>query len=288
MKLLIGAALVTSLAAAQVSMVVTAEPKHGGTASPVDQNEVMVWQDNQRRQVLDWVPLKGDQAALQLYILVDDALGQSFANQLGDLRRFIANQPLTTEIGVGYLHYGTVEISQTPTADHDRAAHAFRIPLASPGQSPSPYVSLSELIKKEWPASQGRREVLLVTSGVDLYYQEPDMEDPYLNAAIDDAQRAGVIVYTIYWGDAHRVGRGPWSTTLSQGYLTRLTEQTGGQTWDEGLWNPVDIQPFLAQLSARLNEQYRLTFANSGKPGLQPVRIRTEAPGVKLVAAGKG
>ena len=63
--------------------------------------------------------------------------------------------------------------------------------------------------------------------------------------------------------------------------------QTGGKTWDEGLWNPVSIQPFLANLSARLNEQYRLTFAGSGKPGLQPVRIRTEAPGVKLVAAGK-
>jgi len=217
-------------------------------------------------------------------------VGQGFANQIRDLRKFVDNQPPTTEIGVGYLRYGTVQISQTPTADHNRAASAFRVPLATPGQSPSPYMSISDLIKKKWPASattQGRREILLITSGVDLYYREPDFADPYLNAAIADAQRAGVIVYTIYWGDAHGVGRGPWSTTLSQGYLTRLTDQTGGKTWDEGLWNPVDIQPFLADLSKRLNEQYRLTFASSGKPGLQPVRIKTEAPGVKLVAAGK-
>jgi len=287
MRLLICAALTATLAAAQTSMVVTAEPKHGAAAGPVNQNEVMVWQGNQRRQVLDWVPLQGDQAAMQLYILVDDAVGQGFANQLGDLRRFVRNQPSTTEVGVGYLSYGSVQIRQAPTADHDRAAQAFRIPLAMPGQSPSPYMSISELIRNKWPASSGRREILLIASGVDLYYREPDLQDPYMDAAITDAQRAGVIVYTIYWHDARGIGRGPWSTTLSQGYLTRLTDETGGKTWDEGLWNPVDIQPFLVDLNKRLNEQYRLSFATAGKPGLQPVRVETEAPGVKLEAARK-
>jgi hypothetical protein len=288
MKLLIGAALVTSLAAAQVSMVVTAKTKHGDTSAPIGQSDVMVWQDNQRRQVLDWVPLRGDQAALQLYILIDDALPAALSDQFGDLRQFIASQPATTEIGVGYLRYGSVQITQAPTADHGRAASAFRIPLGTPGQSPSPYMSLSDLIGKKWPASNARREVLLISSGVDLYYRQADLDDPYLNSAIADAQRAGVILYTIYWGDAHGIGRGPWSTTMAQGYLTRLTDETGGESWFEGLGNPVSLQPFLDDLNARLGDQYRITFASSGRAGLQRVRVTTEVPGVKLVAARKG
>ncbi|MGA3023841.1 MAG: hypothetical protein ABSF98_03620 [Bryobacteraceae bacterium] len=287
MKLLIGAALVTSLAAAQVSMVVTAETQHGATSAQIDRRDVMVWQDNQRRQVLDWVPLRGDQAALQLYILIDDALPAAFSDQFGDLRQFIASQPATTEIGVGYLHFGTVQIAQAPTADHDGAARAFRVPLSAPGESPSPYLSLSELIGKKWPASNARREVLMISSGVDLEYGQADLDDPYLNSAIADAQRAGVIVYTIYWGDARGVGRGLWSTSMAQSYLTLLTGQTGGESWFEGLSNPVSLQPFLKDLNARLCEQYRVTFATSGKAGLKPVRVTTEVPGVKLVAPRK-
>ncbi len=276
----------TSLSAAQVSMVVTAEPQHGTSPALIDRQDVTVLQDKQRLPVLDWVPLRGDQAALQLYILIDDALPASFSNQLGELRQFIANQPATTEIGVGYLRYGSVQITQSPTADHDRACGAFRVPFGSPGQSPSPYMSLSDLIRKQWPASDARREVVLISSGVDLDYQSWDMNDPYLTSAVQDAQRAGVIVFTIYWGDAHGVGRGPWSTTMSQGYLTQLTDQTGGESWFQGIGNPVSLHPFLDDLSARLTEQYRVTFAKSGG-GLKPVRVTTEVPGVKLVAPRK-
>jgi len=286
MKFILWIAAVASLSAAQVSLVVTAEPQHGTSPVLIDRQDVTVLQDKQRLPVLDWVPLRGDQAALQLYILVDDALPSSFSNQFGDLRQFIANQPATTEIGVGYLRYGTVEIMQAPTADHDRAAHAFRVPFSSPGQSPSPYMSLSELIRKQWPASDARREVLLISSGVDLYYRSWDTNDPYLNSAIQDAQRAGVIVYSIYWGDAHGVGRGPWNATMSQGYLTQLTDQTGGESWFQGFGNPVSLHPFLDNLSARLSEQYRVTFAKSGG-GLKPVRVTTEVPRVKLVAPRK-
>jgi len=286
MKFILWIAAVASLSAAQVSLVVTAEPQHGTSPVLIDRQDVTVLQDKQRLPVLDWVPLRGDQAALQLYILVDDALPSSFSNQFGDLRQFIANQPATTEISVGYLRYGSVEIMQAPTADHDRAAHAFRVPFSSPGQSPSPYMSLSELIRKQWPASDARREVLLISSGVDLYYRSWDTNDPYLNSAIQDAQRAGVIVYSIYWGDAHGVGRGPWNATMSQGYLTQLTDQTGGESWFQGFGNPVSLHPFLDNLSARLSEQYRVTFAKSGG-GLKPVRVTTEVPRVKLVAPRK-
>lgn len=278
--------IAVSLSAGQASMVVTAEPQHANSPALIDRQDVTVLQNKQRLPVLDWVPLRGDQAGLQLYILIDDALPASFSNQLGDLRQFIANQPGTTQIGVGYLRYGSVQITQPPTADHARAAGAFRVPFSSPGQSPSPYMSLSELIKNKWPASDARREVLLISSGVDLYYHSWDMNDPYLNSAIQDAQRAGVIVYTIYWGDAHGVGRGPWNTTIAQGYLTQLTDQTGGESWFQGIGNPVSLHPFLDDLSARLAEQYRVTFAKSGD-GLKPVRVSTEVPGVKLVAPRK-
>ena len=68
--------------------------------------------------------------SLELYVLVDDAVSSSVGLQLSDIRRFIEQQPATSAIGIGYLRNGTVEIRQTPTSDHAKAAAALRIPLS--------------------------------------------------------------------------------------------------------------------------------------------------------------
>src|SRR5579871_6623874 len=62
------AASLTVVAQTPAGMVVTAEGAHDKAAPPVTAADVMVYQKDQRRQVLDWTPLKGDRGALEFYV----------------------------------------------------------------------------------------------------------------------------------------------------------------------------------------------------------------------------
>ena len=146
-----------------VQMVVTVEARHDKKEVPVlNREDVMAFQKHERLQVTDLVPCRGDHAALELFILIDDASGMSLGSQLDDLRQFIETQPAATSIGVGYMRNAAVDVAQDLTADHPKVAKALRLPLGSPGVMPSPFLALSDLIKR-WPTSPARHEVLLVS-----------------------------------------------------------------------------------------------------------------------------
>jgi hypothetical protein len=46
----------------------------------------------------------------------------------------------------------------------------------------------------------------------------------------------------------------------------------------------VTISPFLHDFEDRLNNQYRVTIAALNGKGVQPVKVRTEVPGLKIEA----
>jgi hypothetical protein len=83
-----------------------------------------------------------------------------------------------------------------PRDDHVQAAKALRLPLGISGINASPYFSLGDLLK-HWPKTSARREVLMVSDGIDRYYGSGNMDDPYLASAIEEAQCAGVLVFAI-------------------------------------------------------------------------------------------
>ena len=145
-------------------MVVTVEAYDGKDIPALNRDDVMVFERQDRAQVTEWIALQGDHARLELYVLVDDAVSSSVGIQLSDIRRFIEQQTAASAIGIGYLRNGIVEIRQTPTLEHAKAAAALRILLSSTGTMASPYLSLSDLTKR-WPAGSIRREVLMITSG---------------------------------------------------------------------------------------------------------------------------
>ena len=149
-------------------------------------DDVMVYLDNQRMRVTDWAPIQSDGIGLELWLLIDDGTDTSLGSQLEDLRKFVLEQPSTTQIGIGYLQNGTVRELQKPSADHALAAKAIRLPLGLPGASASPYLALLDLIQK-WPASERAREVVMVTSGIDPD-NGPGPLNPYLDRAIATAQ----------------------------------------------------------------------------------------------------
>jgi hypothetical protein len=237
-------------------------------------------------QIASLAPLRG-QNGLQLWLLIDDGASSTLGAQLADLKKFVLAQPATTQIAVGYMRNGGVQTVQPLTADHELAAKAMRLPTAMPGISASPYIALTELIHK-WPASPAAREVLMVTSGIDPDYGSgPD--DPYLDSAIDASQRAGIVVYSIYYSAAGRVGRSYGLLFWGQNYLAQLSDDTGGHLYWLGTQNPVSMAPYLEDLSQRLNGQYLLTFVAKpeNKPGFQAVKIRAEIPHVTLSGPSK-
>src|ERR1700733_3392240 len=101
-----------------VSLIVTAEPRHGSAVPVIDVRDVMVYLKHERAKVTDWVPIKDSRAALQLFLLIDDSSNTSLGSQLEDLKQFITSQPATTEIGVAYMQNGTAMVLQNLTSDH--------------------------------------------------------------------------------------------------------------------------------------------------------------------------
>jgi hypothetical protein len=266
-----------------VSMIVSAEPKEGRQVPEVHREDVRVFAGNNQLQLTDWVPLRGDQAGLELFVLVDDASDTDISLQYGDLRQFMDAQPPATSIAVGYMRYGTVGTVQNFTKDHALAGKALRLPT---GTSPSPYIAVSELIKR-WPESSSRREILLISSGIDRWYGGPG--NPYLEATIRQAQRAGIQIYAIYAAAFGHYGHSFWRFTWGQNNLSELTDATGGEFYYDGFQTPVAFKPFLDQMATRLLRQYKVTFlaVPGDKASYQRVRFQTEVTNAELLAADK-
>jgi len=270
-------------------MVVTVEPHHGSEVPPVNREDVMVYEGKDRDAVTEWIPAQGNRAGVELFIMLDDGADSSLGQQLQDLRKFIDAQPASTKIGIAYMQNGTARIEQNLTSDHAQAAKALRLPMGIRGANGSPYFSLTDLIKR-WPESPERREVLMASDGVDLFYGSGDLLDPYVDEAIQNAQRAGILVSAIYTPGVGHFGHSYWQTYWGQLYLAQLADKTGGEAYYIGFNGPpVSFAPYLEDLDHRLSHQYFLTFLAKPpkKAGWQPVKLRTEVPKVDLVSADR-
>ncbi len=270
-----------------VQMVVTVQARHGSDVPVIYAEDVMVYEGKNSSEVTEWVPLQGSNAGLDLYVLIDDAANTSSVGlQLEALRKFINAQPATTAIGVGYMRYGTAVIAQELTNDRVRAARALRLPTGDAGASASPYFSISDLIKR-WPQTGKRREILMITDGFDRFYGT-GAANPYVETAIEQAQRAGILIYSIYTRGAGG-GRGFWRLNWGQNYLSQVSDETGGEAYYIGSDEPVSFVPYLDDLAGRLSRQYLLTFLAKpeNEPRMQSIKLRTEVPNAELIAADR-
>src|SRR5271163_17460 len=275
-------------AGASVNLVATVEARHGSNVPTITRDDVMVYQGRDRDKVTEWLPLQGDHAGLELFILLDDSANVSLGSQLEDIRQFILAQPVSTKIGIAYMQNGIAQVMQNLTSDHTLAAKALRLPLGSPGANASPYFSLGDLIKR-WPENPERREVIMVTDGIDRYWGSgPD--DAYVDTVIEQAQRAGVIVYAVYTPGEGHYGHSYWRTYWGQNYLSQLADETGGEGYYlTGSAPPVSFTPYLSDVSRKLNNQYLLTFIAKPqkKAGMERIKLQTEVPNAELVSADR-
>jgi len=270
-----------------VNLVVTVEARHGSNMPDISRQDVMVYEGRDRDKVTAWLPLQGDHAGLELFVLLDDSSNISLGSQLEDIRQFISAQPATAKIGVAYMQNGTAQVVQNLTSDHMLAAKALRLPLGNPGASASPYFSLGDLIKR-WPEGNERREVLMITDGIDRYWGSGP-GNTYVDSVIEQAQRAGVIVLGIYTPGAGHYGHSMWRMNWGQNYLSQVADEAGGEAYYLGYGAPVSFAPYLEDITRRLGRQYLLTFLAKPekKAGMQRVKLQTEVPNAELVSADR-
>jgi hypothetical protein len=273
-----------------VTMTVTAYMANNKRMPEISQQDVVVTQGKEPLKVRGWVPAQGHDAGLDLFILIDEASDPSLGMHLDDLKTFINAQPSTTLVGVGYMRNATVQIVQDLTTDHAASAKALRLPLGSRGAYASPYLSVIDLMKR-WPSTGRRREILMVTDGIDRARHTLPWRglriNPDVDSASDVAMRTGTIIHTIYAPGAGRFRRNYWEATSGQTGIAKLSDVSGGESFFLGLEAPVSFTPYLDQLQKVLENQYLLTV--SAQPGrktqLHNVTIDTEVAGVELASA---
>jgi hypothetical protein len=269
-----------------VSMVVTLKGHHGAEGK-VRGEDVIVTESKARAKVTDWVPLQGERAGLELFILLDDSRDTSLGTQVEDIRRFIAAQPSTTKIGVAYMQEGGTKIVQSLTEDHAKAANAFHVSLGNLARTDSPYNALSDLIK-QWPAGKDRREILMISNGVDSVNGDsgPYKYDGYVETAIEAAQRAGVVIFAIGTSGEDIASN---HTGAGRNYLSQIAEETGGESYHLQSGSLTSFVPYLDDATERLNRQYLLTFLvkPGKKAGMQSVKVRTDVSHTELASAEK-
>jgi len=236
-------------------------------------------------QVTGLTPVLSMGRGIELAFVIDNSLRGSVGVQLNDIRAFLRDLPPGVTAMVGYMQNGVVH-SETPgfTREPEVLLKAIHVPMSVPGGNASPYFCLSDLAKR-WPSNDPSRArvVFMITNGVDNYtgVNPLNQDSPYVDEAIHDAQKAGVMVFSLYYGDAGVGGRA--ASFSGQSYLSKVSEETGGESYYQGTFTPVSFEPFLKQFRGDLSRIFELQFM-ARSAGLQPVKISSSVKGVKIGA----
>jgi hypothetical protein len=239
-------------------------------------DDLAVTEGKNKDVVSNLVAAQGDKAKLELAIVVDEANNSTFGNQMGDLKNFINGLPPTTAVGVFYANNGTVQALSQFTTDHSSAANTIRLTLGRMGAYSSIYLSTMDLIKR-WPDNGGRREILLIADGIDRFRGDPFSPD--VQSTVDTAQKAGIMIHTLYNSGTGYYSRNMFRVNYGQSNLAQLSDGTGGESFFQGLQTPLAFAPYLQQFDTVLKNQYYLSFgvapSKNGKGELRSVHVRS-------------
>lgn len=262
-------------------------PNRGKTVPPIEQNDVIVRQNKEARPVTGLTSLKD--ADTDFLLLIDDSSRSTFNTEIQTLKSFLTSLPANYSVAVAYMRNGMAQLTQSFTRDHAAAAASIRVVNGPGGADVSPYDSLTDAIKK-WPEDKAqRRQVFMISSGVEALGGGFSSDNPYVNAGISSAQKAGVTVYSIYSPSVGHSGHSFWRSSWGQNFLSQMADATGGESYYIGFGSPVSFQPFLDEYLAAQKNQYLLTFVAQpvSKSGLQPIRVLLEHKDASISAPNK-
>lgn len=268
--------------------VVTILPKgHGEMAARISEQDLNIKVNGKPSLVTSWKPLRGPDDRLELVILIDGSARSSLGNQFEDIAQYVNGLPPDTKAAIAYMVNGRALFTGPLTADHARVLQALHLPGGPIGTSGSPYFCLSDLAQ-HWPSGDrgARRAVVMVTDGIDNYERRFDPEDPYVQAAITDSVRAGLVVYSIYYEVMGRFDRSIYANNAGQSLLLMVEQATGGESLWPGIGEPVSFKPFFEELTRYLGNQYELGFSAplKGKPDVESLKLKVGAQAVSVNA----
>jgi hypothetical protein len=270
----------------QGQAIVTLMPKGSEFAAIQPQNlELKI--DGKQSNITRLVPAKGPNSPLELVILVDGSARSSLGTQFGEIGDFVKEMPNSAKVAIAYMENGRAVMTGPLSSDPTAVLQGLRLPGGGSGTSASPYFCLSDLAKN-WPSqdASARREVVMITDGVDYYNLRFDPNDPYVQAAINDSIRSGLVVYSFYWMNRGSVDRSEYENNAGQSLLSELTQATGGNSYWQGSGDPVSFGSFFKDLRQRFQNQYKIGFTSKlkGKPELQRFSLKMKGAEAKVYA----
>jgi hypothetical protein len=265
---------------------VTVMPKKDkGTAPRVTARQVKAEVNGKAADISDFIPARSGNAPVELVLMIDAGARTSLGREWSDIQDFVRKLPPNVNFGMAYMENGRAAMAGPLTTDRNKALQELHLPMGVPGESASPYFCLSDLAKR-WPSNdpKARREVVMITDGVDYYHLQYDPEDPYVHAAISDSVKARMVVYSIYWRNSGRFDRTWYANDSGQNLLQQVTQETGGNSYWQGMGNPVSFQPYFEDLNRRLENQYELSFTAplKNKAEVQTLKVKVSAPDTKI------
>jgi len=197
---LIAPAFAAATEQGQGQAVITVLPKNNGRANlNLGPQNLRLQVDGKQSNVTNLASAKGPDSPLELVILIDSSARVSLGTQLNDIAGFVKEMPKNAKIAIAYMENGRAAMTGPLSSDPTQILSGLHLPGGAAGTSSSPYFCLSDLAKN-WPSHDptARREVVMITDGVDNYNLRYDPEDPYVQAAIEDSVRSGLVVYSFY------------------------------------------------------------------------------------------
>ncbi|MFT4111240.1 hypothetical protein [Silvibacterium sp.] len=298
-ELLVAAVCVSAMGSAAMAQdgavpsqsIVTVMTKGAESQPTLDAKDFKVQVNGKTAQINSVTPLRGDRAGLEMVVLIDSGARNSMGRNMEDIAKFVQSQPLSTAIAIAYMQNGRAVFATPFTSDKLAALRGLHLPGGVPGESASPYFCISDLAK-QWPSNSRdvRREAVVITDGFDPYNPRFDPDDPYLQAAIADSVKAGIVINAIFWHDQGFASRTLRGTDTGQNLMSLLTDATGGNYYYQGFSNPVSFVPFFEDLQRRLNNQYELSFSapfKGNKPDVASLKVKLDVPNTKLTSASR-
>jgi hypothetical protein len=203
---------------------------------------------------------------ITLAILIQDDLVPSISNEAKGIAEFIRKLPVGSRVMVGYIRSGSLEVRRKFTNDLEKAAAGVRVPLGTASAGPfNPFIEIIEALRRFDSQPLGRRAIIVVSDGLDVS-RGLDSASPGqsldLQRSITEAQRRSAAIYSIYVPAAAAVGNQLLGAN-GQGCLEKLSMETGGLAFFQGMGAPVSFDPFLKQINQSLSQQIALTYLST-------------------------
>ena len=263
----------------------TKEELEQGQTEELLQVDRLIVRENSKEQTILSIRSRTD-VPMSLAILIQEDLASDFNLQLKDIKRFVEGLPRGTRVMVAYLRGGSLDIRQKFTEDLTAASQSFRVISSDPSAGPrSPYDGVLDTLKRFDALPTGRRSILLISDGLDLtngVLASSPAQNSMLRSAVQNAQRRGVAVYSIF-GNTTTTPVNSLPSLNGQSSLQALSDETGGRAFIQGTRTPINFEPILKQMNLLIGRQFLLSYLSPNmKKGYYKVEVLSTNPAVKI------